>query len=76
MSGKAFALPEPNKFEMKKPGKCHVEVINFCEQKFNNMYHNLNVDQKYIFEQIISQKTRIHFIDGPGGSGKHFYRKR
>ena len=30
------------------------------------MYHNLNVDQKYIFEQIISQKTRIHFIDNPG----------
>ena len=40
------------------------------EQKFNNMYTKLNVDQKYIFKQIISQKTKIHFIDGPGGFGK------
>ena len=34
------------------------------------MYGELNVDQKHIFEQIISQRTKIHFIDGPGGFGK------
>ena len=75
MSCKDFGLPEPHKFEIKELDECDVEVINYCKQKFNNMYHNLNVDQKYIFEQIISQKTRIHFIDGPGGSGKTFVYK-
>ena len=39
------------------------------------MYTKLNVDQKYIFEQIISQKTKIHFIDSPGRSGKTFVYK-
>ena len=39
------------------------------------MYTKLNVDQKYIYEQIISQKTKIHFIDGPDRSGKTFVYK-
>ena len=72
MSCKDFCLPEPNKLEMKKPDECYAKVIKYCEQKFNNIHTKLNVDQKYIFEQIISQKTKIHFIDGPGGSGKTF----
>ena len=75
ISCKDFGLPEPTKLKMKKTDQCDVKVINYCEQTFNNMYHNLNVDQKYIFEQIISQKTRIHFIDGPGRSGKTFLYK-
>ena len=75
MSCKDFCLPEPNKVEMKKPDECDAKVIKYCEQKFNNIYTKLNVDQKYIFEQIISQKTKIHCIDGPGGSGKTFVYK-
>ena len=39
------------------------------------MYGELNVDQKHIFEQIISRRTKIHFIDGPCGSGKKFLYK-
>ena len=75
MSCKDFGLPEPNNFEIKTSDECDVEVINYCKQKFNNMYGELNVDQKHIFEQIISQRTKIHFIDGPSESGKTFLYK-
>ena len=75
MCCKDFRLPEPDEiFDMNN--ESNEENILFCKQMFNNFYSQLNDDQKTIFTQILSNKHKIHFIDGPpGGSGKTFLYK-
>ena len=52
MSCKDVSLPEPHKIYIKEIDENDKEMINYCKQKFNNTYPQLNDDQKYIFEQI------------------------
>ena len=53
----------------------HMKKMKFQQKMFDEMYSQLNTDQKYIFNEIIESHDKISFIDGPGGSGKHFYIK-
>jgi hypothetical protein len=51
------------------------ELIIDGKKLFEDMFKQLNDDQLLVFNEIVEQKKMIHFIDGPGGSGKTFLYK-
>ena len=73
MSCKDFGLPEPDKLYL----SVYNETINIidCKKLFDCMYSYLNKDQQSIFNELINNNHKMHFIDGPGGSGKTFLYK-
>ena len=75
MSCKDFGLPEPNLDLVHTENQNNQATLLYCQTMFNHMYNQLNVDQKLIFEKLINNSHKIHFIDGPGGSGKTFLYK-
>ena len=70
-----FGLPEPNKTLKTECNDINETNILYCKEMFTNMYTQLNSEQKYIFEKLLNSESKIHFIDGPGGSGKTFLYK-
>ena len=76
MSCTNFGLPEPNENNVEKVDEYDFKFITSCKQEYESMYMKLNNDQKIIFNKIIyDNNIKIHFIDGPGGSGKTFLYK-
>ena len=68
-------MPEPNKTLKTECNDVNETTILYCKKMFTNMYTQLNSEQKYIFEKLLNRESKIHFIDGPGGSGKRFLYK-
>ena len=75
LSCKNFGLPEPNENNISHTDEYVFKFVQYCEQKYESQYIQLNNDQNFIFNKIINSETKIHFIDGPGGSGKSFLYK-
>lgn len=68
-----FDLPEPQFIDVtKNEYDTKQNEINYSKQMFDSMCPKLNKDQKYIFDLLISENSKMFFIDGPGGSGKTF----
>ena len=75
LSCKNFGLPEPNENNIRQTDEYDFKFVQYCKQKYESQYIQLNNNQKFIFNKIINSETKIHFIDGPGGSGKTFLYK-
>ena len=70
-SCKDYSLPEPT---INSLGEIH-ENSAYSKNLFEILFNQLTADQRLIFTEIINDKNKIYFIDGPGGSGKTFIYK-
>lgn len=72
-SCKSFGLPEPEIIDIVNEEE--ENEIATSKEFFNNMYNKLNLEQKFIFENIVNNEEKMYFIIGPGGTGKTFLYK-
>ena len=69
-SCKTLGLPEPNPLN-KVNIFCNKDDILYSSKMFDEIFEQLNKDQKLIFEQLLQNTNKIIFIDGPGDSEKY-----
>ena len=70
-SCKDDSLPEPT---INSLGESP-ENSAYSKNLFEILFSQLTTDQRLIFTEIVNDKNKIYFIDGPGGSGKTFIYK-
>ena len=70
-SCKDYSLPEPT---INSLGESP-ENSAYSKNLFEILFNQLTTDPRLIFTEIVNDKNKIYFIDGPGGSGKTFIYK-
>ena len=74
-SCKLHGLPEPKIDATNFDLENNADYIENCKTKYNEMYTQLNQDQKKIFSGVTNGTNKLFFINGPGGTGKTFLYK-
>jgi len=75
MNCEDYSLPQPDEDITDGTEEINENFVLECRNTYEVMHSKLNKEQRYIFNEIIQNKNKTIFIDGPGGTGKTYLYK-